>query len=65
AIGHVLGWINSRIILGFIFYVMILPIGLIMRLFGRDPMRRRFENRASSYRVQSKNQPNDHLERPF
>jgi hypothetical protein len=65
AIGHVLGWINTRIILGLIFYAMILPIGLIMRVFGRDPMRRRFDKRASSYRIQSINQPKEHLERPF
>jgi hypothetical protein len=65
AIGHVLGWINTRIILGLIFYAMILPIGLIMRVFGRDPMRRRFNKSASSYRVQSTNQPKENLERPF
>lgn len=65
AIGHVLGWINTRIILGLIFYAMILPIGLIMRMFGRDPMRRRFDKSASSYRIQSINQPKEHLERPF
>lgn len=65
AIGHVLGWINTRIILGLIFYAMILPIGFIMRVFGRDPMRCRFDKRASSYRIQSTNQPKEHLERPF
>jgi Saxitoxin biosynthesis operon protein SxtJ len=65
AIGHVLGWINTRIILGLIFYTMILPIGLIMRVFGMDPMRRRFDKSASSYRVQSTNQPKENLERPF
>jgi saxitoxin biosynthesis operon SxtJ-like protein len=65
AIGHVLGWINTRIILGLIFYAMILPIGLIMRVFGMDPMRRRFDKSASSYRVQSTNQPKENLERPF
>lgn len=65
AIGNVLGWINSRIILGLIFYLMILPIGLITRLFGRDPMHRRFDKNASSYRVQSTNQPKENVERPF
>ncbi len=65
AIGKVLGWINSRIILGLIFYLMILPIGLVMRLFGRDPMRRRLDKGALSYRVQSTNQPKENVERPF
>nr|MDJ0832323.1 SxtJ family membrane protein [Gammaproteobacteria bacterium] len=50
-IGHALGWINSRIILGLVFYVMVLPMGLIMRLFGKDPMTRKLDQSVSSYRV--------------
>ena len=65
AIGHGLGWINSRIILGIMFYVLILPIGFIMRLLGKDPMQRRFDQQAKSYRVPSKTPPKDHVERPF
>ncbi len=37
----VLGWVNSRILLSLIFFVMFTPIGLVMRLFGRDSLRRR------------------------
>jgi hypothetical protein len=65
AIGHGLGWINSRIILGIMFYVLILPIGFILRLLGKDPMQRRFDQQAKSYRVPSKTPPKDHVERPF
>ena len=65
AVGHVLGWINSRIILSIMFYVLILPVGLILRLFGKDPMHRKFDKNASTYRIPSKNQPKNHLERPF
>jgi hypothetical protein len=36
-----LGWINSRIILGVVFFVVVTPIGLIMRLFGKDLLRMR------------------------
>ena len=36
AFGHVLGWINARIILGIVFFLVVLPIGLVMRLFGKD-----------------------------
>ena len=63
--GAVLGWINSRIILGLLFYAMILPAGLLMRLLGKDPMRRRFDAGVASYRVASKARPADHLEKPF
>lgn len=65
AVGQVLGRVNSRIILGLMYYVMIVPLGCLMRLFGRDPMRRGFDMKAVSYRVQSKNQSKDHLEKPF
>jgi len=64
-IGHAIGWVNTRIILGVLFYVMVLPMGLIMRLFGKDPMARKHDKTASSYRVQSVSEPKDRLEKPF
>lgn len=51
AFGHVLGWINARIILGIVFFVIVMPTGLIMRLFGKDFLRMR-PNRVGSYWVQ-------------
>ena len=39
-IGEVLGWINTRIILGTLFYTLVTATGLIMRLSGKDPMNR-------------------------
>ena len=38
-LGHVLGWLNSRIILGLVFIIVLQPIALIMRLFGHDPLK--------------------------
>src|SRR5216684_492634 len=35
--------------LGVLFYVCITPIGFLMRLTGKDPMRRSFEPAANSY----------------
>src|SRR5262245_61526929 len=39
-LGEALGWVNSRIILSAVFFVILLPIGLIRRLLGHDPMQR-------------------------
>ncbi len=64
-LGAVLGWINTRIILALLFYVVILPAGALMRLFGRDPMARRFEPTRESYRIPSHKPPAQRLERPF
>ena len=40
-LGHVLGWFNSRIILGLVFIVVLQPIAYVMRLTGYDPLKRR------------------------
>jgi hypothetical protein len=50
-VGQTLGWINTRIILGVIFYILLLPIGLMMRLFGKDPMARKLNREEISYRI--------------
>ena len=38
-LGHVLGWINSYIILGLVFIFVLQPIAYIMRLTGYDPLK--------------------------
>ena len=38
-LGHVLGLINSHIILGLVFIFVLQPIAYIMRLTGYDPLR--------------------------
>jgi Saxitoxin biosynthesis operon protein SxtJ len=37
----ILGAINTRIILGVFYFLIFVPLGFIMRLFGRDTMKRR------------------------
>jgi hypothetical protein len=46
-LAHALGWINSRILLALIFYLVITPMGLVQRLVGRDALRRRGSGSAS------------------
>ncbi len=48
-----LGWINSRIILGFFFYVVMTPMGLMARIMGKDLLKLKFDKRAQSYRSKS------------
>ena len=38
-LGDILGWLNSRIILGLVFFIVLLPIALIMRFFNHDPLK--------------------------
>ena len=65
ALGHALGWVNTRILLGLVFYLVVTPMGIVMRLFGKDPMRRRFDRGASSYRIGREARPGTHMRRQF
>jgi hypothetical protein len=60
-----LGYINTRIILFILFFLMFLPIGGLMRLFGKDPMQRRLEPGVDSYRTTRENPTRDHMEHPY
>lgn len=40
-IAAVLGYVNSRILLSFLYYGLFTPVGLVRRLIGNDPMNRR------------------------
>jgi Saxitoxin biosynthesis operon protein SxtJ len=46
-----IGWVMSHVILAAAFYGVFTPFGLVMRLFGRDPMQRRFDPDATTYWV--------------
>ena len=64
-VGAVLGWINTRIILGLIFFCLMTPMALVMRLMGKDPMQRRYDPTLNSYRKKSNVLPIKHMEKPF
>ena len=65
ALGHVLGWINTRIILGFIFYLIVTPIGIVRRWLGKDPMGRRLSPHLKSYRLARTSRPASHLTKQY
>ena len=48
-IGFILGWINSRLILGLVFIFVLQPIAIIMRVFKYDPLRKK-KLSAKTYR---------------
>ena len=61
-----IGFVLSYVIMGTLFYVVIAPIGLLMRLFGHDPMDRRFRPDAKSYWVDARPQrPRDSYFKQF
>ncbi|MCU0642916.1 MAG: SxtJ family membrane protein [bacterium] len=66
-IAHILGWINTRIILGLLYYFLFTPIALVMKLIGHDPLHRKFDKEAKSYwKVREKIPfPKEHYLRQF
>lgn len=44
-----IGFVVSHLAIGLVFYLVITPIGLVMRLLGRDPLERKFDRSAQSY----------------
>lgn len=64
-IGHVMGWINTRIILGVLYFGLITPMGVVMRMFGWDSMSRALRQDAESYRVVRQPRLRNHMTRQF
>ena len=52
ALAVVMGFIMTRVILSVVYYLVMTPIGLALRLFGKDPMHRRIDPEASSYWIE-------------
>jgi len=60
-VGHVL----NIVVLALVFFLVITPMGLVMRMLGKDPMQRRLQKDLPSYRVESRVRDRNHFERPF
>ena len=64
-VGHWLGWLNTRLILCVVFYAVVTPLGLIMRLLGKDPMNLKLDQSSSTYRVLRSARLSSHLKHQF
>ena len=51
-IAHVLGWVMTRVILSILFYLVITPIGHILKLFGKKFLETTEEEGVKSYEIQ-------------
>ena len=48
-LAHVVGFVANHLVLGLILYVLVTPIGLVMRIAGRNPMLPKYEPDAATY----------------
>ena len=58
-----LGFTFSHLVLAAVYYGVLTPIGLVLRLAGRDPLRRRFDRQATTYWIERPTVPDP--TRPF
>ena len=52
-LGHILGWVNSKVILGLVFILVLQPIALMMRSFGYDPLKKKKLNNTTYREIRS------------
>lgn len=65
-IGAILGWINTRIILGLVFFALITPIGWVQRKRGKLHYKTGFEPDAATYKIpRNQRLTAENLENPF
>jgi hypothetical protein len=57
--------VMTPLVLGIVFFGMIVPMAVFLRLKGKDPMQRALDPDRKSYRVKSTKSPNEQLKRPF
>ncbi|MBF0518745.1 MAG: hypothetical protein HQK92_03385 [Nitrospirae bacterium] len=48
-ISHKIGWVNQKLILGMLFYLLFVPIAVVFRLVRKDPLNRKIETARRSY----------------
>lgn len=66
SVAGVIGWINTRIILGFCFYFLFMPVGRLMKLLGKlDYQEQIPPNKTSNYHINTNKTDSKHLENPF
>ena len=66
-LGVLLNRIVNPLVMGLIFFTAILPTGLLMRAWGKDPLRLRREPKAASYWIarESSDPPSESMKQQF
>ncbi|NER94644.1 MAG: sxtJ [Symploca sp. SIO1B1] len=64
-IATIMAFVNSSIILGIIFFVVVTPMGFIMTLVQYDPLRRKKTFNQETYRINSQVKKRETMEKPY
>ncbi|NKB38893.1 MAG: sxtJ [Gammaproteobacteria bacterium] len=63
--GLLISRITTPIILGVLFYLVLTPVALIMKILGKETIQLRIDKNRESYRVPGKVRDKNDLEKPF
>lgn len=63
--GLLMSRVTTPVVLGVTFFVVLTPVAIVRGLLGRDSLARRLDSAQVTYRVPSKQQPPQSMERPF
>ena len=63
--GLIMSRITTPLIMGLAFFVVVFPIGFVMRLFRSDPLGLRFDSNKETYRIKSDKIDRENLTKPF
>ena len=64
-IGHVIGLINTKLILVLVYVIIVTPIGIFMKIFGHDPMGFRSSKAVSSWKPRDETWSQESYRRQF
>lgn len=64
-IGLLLNKITTPLIIGLVYFFAVTPTALIMKIFGRDPMHRKLDQKLDTYRIPSHRNDKSKMEKPF
>ena len=63
--GMIMNAITTPVILGIVYYAVVSPYGVVLRLLGKDLMTRRWDPAVDSYRSVSMKPDPSQMKRPF
>ncbi len=59
AFAFALAWVNTRLVLGVFYYLVLTPIGIVLRLAGKDLLSEKLDRTSSSYWIKREEEARD------
>ena len=64
-IGNFMGIVNTYVLLTLIFVLLFIPIGLILKMTGKDSLKRKWDSKAPSYWIERLNSKTSSMKNQF